>query len=276
MQPRKFRGPDARVMATTKSRSEERKKVRFPPPKAWDPEAKWIQECVIFQDCGEMHSQARCDIFITLSLQQRLRKIDGRELYWLCYRHLQGRECWSQGRVPNCGVDSCEAPHHPLLHSALVEGRVMVVQGIGNKKAQVHLCREDVRVEVAGKTSCLHTLYDWGATVTLMTHAAAKRAGLKRTRQTPSVITGLSGECTMVDSHYMVPVVDGDDKVRTMKAIGVSRITTVEATDMPADIEKRFPQARGYGNKLVRPAKDLELLIGMDNQGWMPKHIGSI
>jgi hypothetical protein len=39
----------------------------------------------------------------------------------------------------------------------------MVVKGIGDKKAQVHLCREDVRVEVAGKTSHLHTLYDWGA-----------------------------------------------------------------------------------------------------------------
>jgi hypothetical protein len=34
----------------------------------------------------------------------------------------------------------------------------MVVQGIGEKKAQAHLCREDVRVEVVGKTSHLHTL----------------------------------------------------------------------------------------------------------------------
>jgi hypothetical protein len=71
----------------------------------------------------------------------------------------------------------------------------------------------------------------------------------------------------MVDGHYMVPVVDGDHKVRTVKAMGVSRITTLEATNVPADIEKRFPQARGYTNKLVRPAKDVELLIGMDNQG---------
>jgi hypothetical protein len=158
---------------------------------------------------------------------------------------------------------------------SLVEGCVMVVQGIGDKKAQVHLCREDVRVEVAGKTSRLHTLYDWGVTVTLVTHAAAKRAGLKRTRQTPLVIARLSSECTMVDSHYMVPVVNRDDKVRTVKAMGVSHIMTLEATEVPADIEKRFLQARGYGNKLVRPAKDVELLIGMDNQGWMPKHIGS-
>jgi hypothetical protein len=68
----------------------------------------------------------------------------------------------------------------------------------------------------------------------------------------------------VVNSHYMVPVIEGDDEVRTL-----------EATDVHVNIKKRFPQARGYGNRLERPAKDVELLIGMDNQGWMPKHIGS-
>jgi hypothetical protein len=100
----------------------------------------WTQECVMFQDCGEKHSPARCDAFKKLPPQQRLKEINGYELCRLCYRHLQGRECWSQGRAPNCGVDGCEAPHHPLLHGAVVEGRVMVVQGIGDTKAQVHLC----------------------------------------------------------------------------------------------------------------------------------------
>jgi hypothetical protein len=45
-----------------------------------------------------------------------------------------------KGQVPNCGVDGCEAAHHHLLDGALVEGRVMVVQGIGTEKAQVFLC----------------------------------------------------------------------------------------------------------------------------------------
>ena len=60
-------------------------------------------------------------------------------------------------------------------------------------------------------------LYDWGATVTLVTHAAAVRIGLERKRQTPASIAGLGGRCTMVDSYYMVPVVDGNDKVRVVK-----------------------------------------------------------
>jgi hypothetical protein len=54
----------------------------------------------------------------------------------------------------------------------------MVVQGTGAREAKVFLCREDVRVEGAGKASRLHALYDWGATDTLVTHAAAAKAGL--------------------------------------------------------------------------------------------------
>jgi len=62
--------------------------------------------------------------------------------------------------VPNGGVNGCEAGHLPLLHGALLEGGVLVVmaeQGIDDKKAQVHLCLENVRVEVAGKASHQHT-----------------------------------------------------------------------------------------------------------------------
>jgi hypothetical protein len=129
----------------------------------------------------------------------------------------------------------------------------MIVQGIGDTKAQ----REDVSVEAAVKTSRLHTLYDWGVTVTLVTHTAAEKAGLKRVGQPPYAIAGLSGGCTMIDSYYMVPVVDRDDKVRSVKAMDVSRITTLEAKDVLADIEERFPHARCYGKRLVRPAKDV-------------------
>ncbi len=112
-------------------------------------------------------------------------------------------------------------------------------------------------VEGAGKAGRLHTLYDWGATVTLVTHTAAEKAGLRRVRQSAAAIAGLGGRCTMVDSYYMVPVVDGDDKVRSMKALGVDHITTLAATDVPTDIGRRLPQAKGFEGKLARPAGDV-------------------
>jgi hypothetical protein len=268
-------GRNTRVMTVTESRSADRKKVRFPPPKAWDPEAKWTQDCEMFRVCGEKHPPRKCDAFKKLSPQQRLKEIDTRELCRLCYRHLRGRDCWSKDKVPNCGIDGCEAAHHHLLHGALVKGRLMVVQGISAGKAQVFLCREDIRVEGAGKASRLHALYDWGATVTLVTHAAAEKAGLERRRQTPAAIAGLGGRCTMVDSYYMVPVVDGNDKVRVVKALGVDRITTLAATNVPEDIITRLPRTKGFVEKLARPAGDVEMLVGMDNQGWMPMHVES-
>ncbi len=44
---------------------------------------------------------------------------------------------------------------------------------------------------------------------------------MERRRQPAAAIAGLGGRCTMVDSYYMVLVVDGNDKVRIVKALGV-------------------------------------------------------
>jgi hypothetical protein len=109
----------------------------------------------------------------------------------------------------------------------------------------------------------------------LVTHAAAKKAGLERKRQIPAAIAGLGGRCTMVDSYYMVPVVDGNDKVRVVKALCVDHITTLAATNVTEDIVTRLPRAKGFVEKLARPAGDVEMLVGMDNQGWMPMHVES-
>jgi hypothetical protein len=114
----------------------------------------------------------------------------------------------------------------------------MVVRGIGAGEVKVFLCREDIRVEGAGKASCLHALYNWGATVTLVTHAASVKAGLERKRQTPAAIAGVGGRCTMIDSYYMVPVVDGNNKVRVVKALGVDHITMLAASNVTEDISK--------------------------------------
>jgi hypothetical protein len=82
------------------------------------------------QECGEKHSPARCEVLKGLTPQQRLAKIEGREL---CYRHLEGRDCWSLGRVPNCSIDGCRASNNPLLHGAIVAGLVMIIQGTGEE-----------------------------------------------------------------------------------------------------------------------------------------------
>jgi hypothetical protein len=132
-----------------------------------------------------------------------------------------------------------------------------------------------VRVRGTGDVNSLHALYDWGATVTLVTKAAAAKAGLERKRQVVAAVAGLGGRCTMIDSYYMVPVVDGDGVVRVARALGVDHIATVAAADVIGDVVTRIPQTEGFAEKPARPAGDVEMLIGMDNQGWMPVPVES-
>ena len=79
----------------------------------------------------------------------------------------------------------------------------------------------------------------------------------------------------MVDSYYMVLVVDGNDVVRVVKALGVDHIAMLAAADVTEDIVTRLPRTKGFVEKLARPAGDVEMLVGMDNQGWMPMHVES-
>ncbi len=114
--------------------------------------------------------------------------------------------------------------------------------------------RYAINMVAMSKAGRLHALYDWGAIVTLVTQAAAKKTGIERRRQPAMAIAGLGGRCTMVDSYYMVPVIDGNDKVQNVKALGVDHITTLAAMTVPADIERSLPQAKGFEEKLARPA----------------------
>ncbi|MFN9907270.1 MAG: hypothetical protein ACK56F_14315, partial [bacterium] len=93
--------------------------------------------------------------------------------------------------------------------------------------------------------------------------------------QEAAAVAGLGGCCTTVDSYYMVPLVDGDDAIRVVRALGVDHIATLAAADVTEDIVTRIPQTEGFVEKLARPARDVEMLIGMDNQGWMPVHVES-
>jgi hypothetical protein len=146
---------------------------------------------------------------------------------------------------------------------------------VGGDSDQLYSCREDIRTEVAGRTHHLHTLYDWGATQTLFTHDAADRAGLAPIHHSARLVSGLCGKCLESTCFYVVPFVDGRDEIQTLRATGVAQITSFGASVPPSDIEERFPLARGWTTCLTRPAENADLLIGLDNQKWMPRHVSS-
>ncbi|MFN9900855.1 MAG: hypothetical protein ACK55Z_19155, partial [bacterium] len=72
-----------------------------------------------------------------------------------------------------------------------------------------------------------------------------------------------------------MPFGDGCDKIQTLRATGVAGITSFGISVPPDDIEERFPHARGWAARLARPAEDADLLNGLDNQKWMPRHVRS-
>ncbi len=105
---------------------------------------------------------------------------------------------------------------------------------------------------MAGKTHYLHALHDWGATKTLITHDAADRAGLTPIRHSARLVSGLGCECLESTCFYVVPFVDGNDEIQTLRATGVARITSFGASAPPRDIEGRFPLAEvGRGSGFV-------------------------
>ena len=86
------------------------------PPTKWDPEANWKYECVLTGRCDQKHSPAKCAQFRKLSPEARLAEVQRKELCVHCFRHVDRKECWSRGKIPNCHINGCNQEHHPLLH----------------------------------------------------------------------------------------------------------------------------------------------------------------
>jgi hypothetical protein len=136
----------------------------------------------------------------------------------------------AKGKIPNCQAKGCGGEHNHLLHDALMIGRALVILEAGGDSSQSYSCREDIRAEVAGKT-------DWGATLTLITHDAADRAGLTPIRHSARLVSGLGGKCLESTCFYVVPFVDAGDEIQTLRATGVARISSLGASAPPGDVE---------------------------------------
>ncbi len=217
----------------------------------------------------------KCEMFKKLTPRQRLEKVEEKQLCKLCFRHLAVNDCWAKGNLPNCHIKGCGGEHSHLLHDALAQGRALIIREADDDSGLSYPCHEDIRAEVAGKTHYLHALHDWGASKTLITHDAADRAGLTPIRHSARLVSGLGGECLESTCFYVVTFVDGNDEIQTLRATGVARITSIGASAPPRDIEGRFPLAKGWAERLARAAEEVDLLIGLENQRWMPRHVSS-
>ncbi len=72
----------------------------------------------------------------------------------------------------------------------------------------------------------LHTLYDWGSTVTLVRRESARRLGFRPAQVAQRVVNGLGGAAVVVTGCHYLPLVDVRGKHQVVCAFEVEEIGT--------------------------------------------------
>jgi hypothetical protein len=171
-----------------------------------------------------------CQMFEAMSPEGRLAVIQQKQLCQFCFRHLDTQPCPSH-LLPACPVRGCMRMHHRMLHRALMreEARPIVLgagsgmeghraeedpltsdsegpppltsdESEGEEPERPRLCQQVVPVEANGVIHPLHTLYDWGSTVTLVRKESMRKTGLW-----PAQVPDSSGDSEV--PRYPSPVV---------------------------------------------------------------------
>ncbi len=94
--------------------------------------------------------------------------------------------------MSNCNVRGCGRGHNYLLHDVLQNEEVMMVRALPGRTSEPESslrCRQMVAAENEGQCFRLNVLYDWGATVSMISEEAVEVMGLAVTKQAKSLLT---------------------------------------------------------------------------------------
>ncbi len=64
----------------------------------------------------------------------------------------------------------------------------------------------------------MHTLYDWGSSVTLVRKESAHRIGLQEVRSPRHAVKGYEDGVFITDSSYYLPLLDADSNIHVVCA----------------------------------------------------------
>jgi hypothetical protein len=187
---------EAKVMAV---KAVSKGEPHFPPPKRWSPDHPWGRPCIV-DECREEYAPTSCTLFKNMTPEDRWAVVRRRELCILCFRHLDTKRCWSLGKVDNCIIRGCGRAYSFLLHDVLQNEEVLMVSALPgrvSKPEAILRCRQMVAAENEGQCFRLNILYDWGATVSMISEEAVEVMGLSTTKQAKRIIKGLGGVTTV-------------------------------------------------------------------------------
>jgi hypothetical protein len=140
----------------------------------------------------------------------------------------------------------------------------------GGEPEKSRLCMQMVPVEANGIVQGLHTLYDWGSTVTLVRRESMRRLGFWPAQVAQRLVNGFGGATVPVTGCHFLPLIDVRGKHQVICAFEVEEITAVTETRLPPWAKEVFPSVRAHMPWMDTPAGPIELLIGLDNSQWLP------
>jgi hypothetical protein len=218
----------------------------FPPPKRWSTDHPWGRPCIV-DECREEHAPPSCTLFKNKTLEERLAVVRRRELCILCFRHLGTKRCWSLGKVDNCNVRGCGRAHNYLLHDVLQNEEVLMVSALPGRVSQpesVLRCRQMIVAENEGQCFRLNVLYDWGATMSMISEEAVEVMGLSISKQAKRIINGLGGATTVSKGTCTLSLVARNGDRKTVTAWEVGEIASLPGGQPPEGVDEQFPGLR--------------------------------
>ncbi len=247
---------------------------------------RWLGPCILGEICGSYHMPEVCQMFEAMTPEGRLSVIQKKRLCQFCLRHPDTQPCPSHS-LPACPMRGCMRMHHKMLHRALLleEARPVVLgmtQGAGGRDPEENpltsdsedsalvtsdeedggepeksrLCMQMVPVEANNTVQGLHTLYDWGSTVTLVRMEPMKRMGFRPAQVAQRIVNGFRGASVPVTGCHFLPLIDVRGNHQVICALEVEKITTVAETRLPPGLRRCSCQSgstcRGWTHRWAR------------------------
>ena len=220
-------------------------------------------------DIGLCYTFERLDHVSKMDLLRR----NGACLCCLKLGHLS-RNC--QDKKP-CDVivanyQKCGKMHHPFIHEDPQAPSSTVLNVLNDKQG-----REGV-VLMVSKVDCqsskLTALWDPGPNMSIITHRAASKLGLRGKQVTMSV-TKVGNITEDIESkEYVVPLRDQSGKVWEVKMYGMDDITAKVANIDVSRVSRLF---KGISERdIQRPSGEVEILVGTDCCTLLPNKVDQI
>ncbi len=132
-----------------------------------------------------------------------------------------------------------------------------------------------VAAENEGQCFRLNMLYDWGATVSMISEEAVEVMGLTTTKQAKRIIKSLGGASTVSKGTCTLSLVARNGDRKTVTAWEVGEIASLLGGEPPEDVDEQFPGLRYLSepNCLIQKAGSVHVLLRMDHAHLMPEHV---